>query len=705
MQENERVQNPEGRKPARSAAKDPAQGGVVPVGLLSHQSTAGNAAVVQMLRAAGHSWAQPEQRQHGDGSGQGQTGQAAAQPSVQRSAVHDVLRSSGRPLDEATRTDMEGRLGADFSDVRIHDDAAAKASAAEVGARAYTSGSHVVIGDGGADRHTLAHELTHVIQQRTGPVTGTDNGAGLRVSDPSDRFEREAEANATAAMNSPLTSAESVQRAVGGLSSQPAAAGDPAALQRAMSTRDIAEASAGQVAEKAEPPAAAENVAGIVSLAPVVFSEKLSLVEIARKYRTGFDEGVPVSDRFALVIGVNYWDGLKPDQGKLLSAKIKEFQESWDKEENAFPVRVVGFDWHNDKADEANYKEQNIIPYGLIRQRIMGDPEVPSMIQSLKDCGREHVYLHTSDADTESFQTDAGPLFSAAAGPEVAATEESEGREAGPLQNGNLDLFSGGYTGREPAPAPAGKSAKSKGAKASAGSGRGLVLWQAGRVDLIVRDAMALVNSRSVYYPEPNTFVKVLPDYEGLEPGIGFGEGSQEGANLVNSLRDKRTTRNAAGKGGAATERFDSRYAITTDMERIGQNVETGQGGKKKPSVQDMLKQISNLAQSHASQTTWQDRVEETYGLPAGVKKKLGDFVYAEAYEGKDFGNISEEDIEKSFVKMVKSKGNESLKTAVSGIGVENGGPRQLVDMVTKSRKALLTALASAKEVLSGQAS
>lgn len=98
---------------------------------------------------------------------------------------------------------MESRLGADFSDVRIHTGSAAKASAAEMGARAYTSGSHVVIGDGGADRHTLAHELTHVIQQRQGPVAGTDNGSGLSVSDPSDRFERETEANARRALAAP----------------------------------------------------------------------------------------------------------------------------------------------------------------------------------------------------------------------------------------------------------------------------------------------------------------------------------------------------------------------------------------------------------------------------------------------------------------------------------------------------------------------
>ncbi|WP_329572152.1 eCIS core domain-containing protein [Kitasatospora sp. NBC_01266] len=123
---------------------------------------------------------------------------------VQRSSVHQVLRSAGRPLDGATRHEMESRLGADFSDVRLHTGSTARASAAEVGARAYTSGNHVVIGEGGADRHTLAHELTHVIQQRQGPVAGTDNGAGLRVSDPSDHYEREAEANATRALATPL---------------------------------------------------------------------------------------------------------------------------------------------------------------------------------------------------------------------------------------------------------------------------------------------------------------------------------------------------------------------------------------------------------------------------------------------------------------------------------------------------------------------
>ncbi|WP_416973024.1 DUF4157 domain-containing protein [Streptomyces sp. 4F14] len=135
------------------------------------------------------------------------------QAPVQRSSAHDVLRSSGKPLAEPVRADMESRLGHDFSDVRLHTGEAARRSAAELGARAWTSGNHVVIGKGGGDPHTLAHELTHVVQQRQGPVSGTDNGSGLSVSDPSDRFEREAEATARRVMSRPAGDAAPAQTA------------------------------------------------------------------------------------------------------------------------------------------------------------------------------------------------------------------------------------------------------------------------------------------------------------------------------------------------------------------------------------------------------------------------------------------------------------------------------------------------------------
>ena len=127
----------------------------------------------------------------------------------ERSPVHDVVGSPGSALDHDVRQDMEARLGHDFSDVRVHTDGAAEASAQAVNASAYTVGSHIAFQRSAYDpgsqagRTTLAHELTHVVQQRSGPVDGTPAAGGVSVSHPSDRFEREAAATAERAVAAP----------------------------------------------------------------------------------------------------------------------------------------------------------------------------------------------------------------------------------------------------------------------------------------------------------------------------------------------------------------------------------------------------------------------------------------------------------------------------------------------------------------------
>ncbi len=136
-------------------------------------------------------------------------GNAAATSMMERSPVHDVVSSGGAPLDEEVRTDMEGRMGQDFSDVRVHTGDAADTSARSVSAHAYTVGSNIVFQRGTYDpgstqgRTLLAHELTHVVQQRSGPVDGTPAMGGVSVSDPSDRFEVEASRNAERVMSQP----------------------------------------------------------------------------------------------------------------------------------------------------------------------------------------------------------------------------------------------------------------------------------------------------------------------------------------------------------------------------------------------------------------------------------------------------------------------------------------------------------------------
>jgi hypothetical protein len=136
-------------------------------------------------------------------------GAVTAMLEEERSPVHDVINSGGRPLEPDVRADMEGRLGHDFSDVRVHDDLAAATSASSVNAHAYTVGSNVVFQRDRYDpstqegKTTLAHELTHVVQQRSGPVDGTSASGGIKISNPSDRFEREAATNAERVMAAP----------------------------------------------------------------------------------------------------------------------------------------------------------------------------------------------------------------------------------------------------------------------------------------------------------------------------------------------------------------------------------------------------------------------------------------------------------------------------------------------------------------------
>jgi hypothetical protein len=131
----------------------------------------------------------------------------------------DIVPAGGSALDASVRGDMESRFGQDFGDVRVHSGADAHAAAVGLSAQAYTVGSDIVFQQGRYDpgsaegAHMLAHELTHVVQQRNGPVDGTDNGSGVAVSDPGDSFERAASANADHIMSMPASMpAPSAQR-------------------------------------------------------------------------------------------------------------------------------------------------------------------------------------------------------------------------------------------------------------------------------------------------------------------------------------------------------------------------------------------------------------------------------------------------------------------------------------------------------------
>jgi hypothetical protein len=173
---------------ARSAAQAPDAGpAITPEVMLELQRTVGNASVGHLIAR--------------------QAAQREEDEPAERSPVLDIVgKGGGRPLEPALRREMEGRLGADFGAVRVHADSQASQSAQAVNAHAYTVGTDVVFRsdrwnpDSTDGKTTLAHELTHVLQQSAGPVSGTSTGDGIRVSDPSDSFERAADATARSAM-------------------------------------------------------------------------------------------------------------------------------------------------------------------------------------------------------------------------------------------------------------------------------------------------------------------------------------------------------------------------------------------------------------------------------------------------------------------------------------------------------------------------
>ena len=88
-------------------------------------------------------------------------------------------RSGGRPLDKEMRSEMQSILGIQLSGVRLHDGKSVARLARDLDATAFTQGRDVFLGEG-SRTETLAHELTHAAQARTGPGTVQREPAHMR---------------------------------------------------------------------------------------------------------------------------------------------------------------------------------------------------------------------------------------------------------------------------------------------------------------------------------------------------------------------------------------------------------------------------------------------------------------------------------------------------------------------------------------------
>jgi hypothetical protein len=90
----------------------------------------------------------------------------------------NTARLSGQPMMKSVRASLEPQFGIDFSGVRIHSDTEADMLSRELGANAFTTGRDIFFRENAYQPHSesgkwlLAHELSHVVQQDTGRVSG-----------------------------------------------------------------------------------------------------------------------------------------------------------------------------------------------------------------------------------------------------------------------------------------------------------------------------------------------------------------------------------------------------------------------------------------------------------------------------------------------------------------------------------------------------
>jgi hypothetical protein len=112
-------------------------------------------------------------------------------------------RGGGQPLESSLQAQMGETMGYDFSGVRVHTGAESDALNEQLSARAFTTGQDIFVRSGdynpasSGGRELIAHELSHVVQQGTGRVSGS--GSGMTVRPAGDAYEQEADATARAA--------------------------------------------------------------------------------------------------------------------------------------------------------------------------------------------------------------------------------------------------------------------------------------------------------------------------------------------------------------------------------------------------------------------------------------------------------------------------------------------------------------------------
>lgn len=370
----------------------------------------------------------------------------------------------------------------------------------------------------------------------------------------------------------------------------------------------------------------------VASVRRVFESKDKKPAEIANMYLTqAFATQAEAAGRMAMVVGGNGIDDLAGKNRKT-TLDLGGFM--------GFPFAVIGFLWRprwvsgqkgvSDNqvrteygqantakkalfdAEERKAFTQTVIPYGLINGKIAASPEAGKFTKLLKDQDYiNEVFLQTADSDAINLNVQDQI-------PGDAQAVDVSGVISGLFTRYDelLERYKGEF-GETPLMASGGYSfeLKSNGGDAKPEE---LAKVLSSQLDNEVRSAMANYNPQAVYFPEPNTIIKVAGDRQIVLDTSSFGKGAKEGESILKTVLQQDPRAKLA---------FDKKAKLITDSVRFKVTVGKGDsareltissrltvGGYVNLSAQE-IEAIFNIDQSHAKRSVWVDQMAKGYDI------------------------------------------------------------------------------------------
>lgn len=354
---------------------------------------------------------------------------------------------------------------------------------------------------------------------------------------------------------------------------------------------------------------------------------------IASQYLSAFGSPQEAGQRFSLVIAVNAMDDLAGRNAALVTQRASSGAGA------AYPWAVIGLMWRPrwfDRGTNAEVADINVvrnaysnpqltppearaaadaeearsranaavIPYGALRTQILQSGETAAFRGGLLQRA-DTVFVHVSDPDTVNFnpaREGAGGAGNEALFQRFDRILNAITRDVGPRSRRGRPQSDGGG----PIVATGGYEFELRMDPPVTGQTADLRTRLSAQLDMAVRQAMASVDPRSVYFPEPNLLIQLTPQ----TLRASFGTGRLESRRLISSIESS---------GARPRLVFDLQASLATGAQRFEISAEGASIRSTWGQMDDLsnaeLQAMLNSAQSHARQRNWANQVAASYGL------------------------------------------------------------------------------------------